>query len=120
MLSQETIRLKPTVRHNKDLDRESIKQGCWLCWRILCKHLTHTSSGTLVGTGGGISVIVAMVVEVTVDVMAEVTVDVMAEVTVDVIAEVNVDVIAEVTVEVVVAEMTVVRVFPSCSRLNLC
>jgi hypothetical protein len=53
-----------------------------------------------------------MVVEVTVDVMAEVTVDVMAEVTVDVIAEV--------TVEVVVVEMTVVRVFPSRSRLNLC
>jgi hypothetical protein len=112
VLSQETTRLKPTVRHNKDLDTESIKQGCWLCWRILCKHLTHTSSGALVGTGGGISVIVAMVVEVTVDVMAEVTVDV--------IAEVNVDVIAEVTVEVVVAEMTVVRAFPSCSRLNLC
>lgn len=42
------------------------------------------------------------------------------EVTVDVIAEVIVEVIAEVTVEVVVAEMTVVRAFPSRSRLNLC
>ena len=43
-----------------------------------------------------------------------------AEVIVDVIEEVIVEVIAEVTVEVVVAEMTVVRAFPSCSRLNLC
>lgn len=54
-----------------------------------------------------------VVVEVTVDVIAEVTVDVIAEVTVAVIAEV-------ITVDVVVAEMIVVRAFPSRSRLNLC
>ena len=112
MLSQETTRWKPTVRHNKDLDKESIKQGCWAYWRISCKQTTHTSSGALVGTGSGISVVV-VVVEVTVDVIAEVTVDVIAEVTVAVIAEV-------ITVDVVVAEMIVVRAFPSRSRLNLC
>lgn len=61
-----------------------------------------------------------MAVEVTVVVKAEVIVVVRAEVIVDVKEEVVVDVIAEVTVEVVVAEMTVVRAFPSRSRLNLC
>ena len=112
VLSQETTRLKPTERHIEDFDTVSIKPRCWLCWRISCKHVTHTSSGALVGTGSGISVVVAMVVEVTVEVVAEVNVEVIAEVTVEVIAEV--------TVEVVVDEMTVVRAFPSRSRLNLC
>ena len=69
---------------------------------VSCKHVTHTSSGAPVGTGGGINVVVAMVVEVNVAVIAEVIVAVIAEVT-----------------EVVVV-MTVVRVFPSRSRLNLC
>ena len=55
------------------------------------------------GTGSGINVVVPMLVEITVVVKAEVAVVV----------------IAEVTVEVVVAEMTVVRGFPSRSRLNL-
>ena len=89
-----------------------MKPGCWLCWCISCKYVTHTSWGALVGSGSGITVLVPMAVEVTVVVIAEVIVDV--------IEEVIVEVRAEVTVEVVVAEMTVVRVFPSCSRFNLC
>jgi hypothetical protein len=112
VLCQETTKLKPTVRYNEDLDTESIKPGCWLCRCISCKHVAHTSWGDLVGTGSGITVVVPMAVEVTVVVIAEVIVEVIE----DVIVEVR----AEVTVEVVVAEMTVVRALPSCSRFNLC